>query len=447
MTFLSDRLGPTALVIELDGNPLNTERTGPVVIRHGRSDPAAQPDASTCTISFYGTATIGRVRVGGELTVDLGPSAAVALGLTGEALTAAAPRFVGRVTDVTVAPGVDGTQGSGVFTVTAVSARARLPRVPVGGPDVYWPPETDGERAERVLLTVMYSPQVIPVGDADPGTVNLHEWAAPPGVPVSNAATVLDEIANQSGGVLATRRAGQIEYHDANHRRGITPLVELTAANVLRTAAWTQQLAGMVNDVTVTYGAPPEDDTPRPSVRVVDSYSTTWHGVIDTVIESEFDDAASATIRATDLIGRRSLPRWRLDALSVDVLRALSTAQAAALAGLEVGELVTVTGFPEPGPYTSTPLYIEGWTETFTAAGWTLDLDVTEYGLTGPAQRWVDVPQSMTWENVPTWPVEVTWFSAVGWYSGTDALGRWIDTPTSTSWAEVPSVKLWNNYS
>jgi hypothetical protein len=131
----------------------------------------------------------------------------------------------------------------------------------------------------------------------------------------------------------------------------------------------------------------------------------------------------------------------------------VTPAQAAALAGLEIGTLLAVTGLPNAGPFTAARLYVEGWAEEWTADGWALDLDVTEYALTGPAVRWVDIGQQLTWRPVFTRglvpntllapPYQLTWLQALGWSPPPFDAGRWADQPADLQWQDVDTETTW----
>lgn len=416
---------------------LPLSKCGPLSIRHGRSDADAQPDASTCTVSLYADALGALPKVGDALAVTLGSTAATYLyplyGQADVAWAGARTRFTGTVTDVTAAPGAAGVTGPGLLTVVAVGASARLGRLTVG--DTPWPAETDGARAGRILglaqAALTATPGAVTVGVVDPGTVTV----LPRDVDAQPALELLEELASDAGGVIVARRDGVLEYHDADHRRNVPALVTFTAANVLASARWAQQITGLVNDLSVSWGA----TDPQATVRVVDPVSVSDYGTLAGTVATRLADATGAGRRAVDAVGRRARPRWRVDGMTVDVLRTLSRGQAGQLAALEVGSLIAVTGFPQSGPFVAARLYVEGWTESWSADGWRLDLDVTEYGLTGPALRWADLPLTELWSTT----VDQTWLAAVGWYLGEPAGGRWLDESAGEQWTEVGTVRTW----
>lgn len=333
------------------------------------------------------------------------------------------PRFVGQVTDVAAAPGVAGVTGPALVSVVAAGSLARLGRLVVG--DTPWPAERDGARAARILALAAANAGVT-VGPVDVGTVDVlgRDVDAQP------ALELLTELAGQAGSLLVQRRDGTLEWHDANHRRG-TPavLAGLAAANILTGSRWEQTLAGAVNDLTVGYGT----GDPQATVRVQDAPSVAAYGRLAGSTGTALATLTDATVRAGDVVGRRSRPRWRVDGLTVELLRTVSPSQAASLAGAEVGSLLTLTGLPETGPFSAARMFVEGWSEEIAPDGWTLALDVTEYGLTGPSPRWVDVPATVKWSGVPA---STTWLAAVSWYAGDANAGRYVDRPASRRWSQ-----------
>lgn len=443
MPTLTGTLGEEALAVQLasrrpqapaPARTLDLARTSTVTVTHGRTSAEDQPDASTCQVTCYTDALAGLPATGDGLTVTLGASAAAYLGLAGSAWAAAAPRFSGTVTDVRAAPAATGVSGPGILQVTATGPQARLGRLVVG--DVPWPSELDGARAARVIAAAQAaSGGAFTVGALDPGTVSVLGRD----VDAQDALGLLQQLAQDAGAVFYARRDGTLEWHDAEHRRNVTTgAVALTAANVLRNAAWQQSVAGVVNDLTLAYG--PDPGTGQPTARQADAGSVATYGPVASSVSTQLLGAADAAARAADMLGRRSQPRWRIDAMSVDMLRTVPPETAALLAQAELGTLATVTGFPESGPFVASRLYVEGWQETFSRGAWVMELAVTDYALSGPAPRWADVPNSWTWANVPA---DLTWLASAGWWPGQDTAGRWLDVPSDVSWAEAPNAVTW----
>ncbi len=328
-------------------------------------------------------------------------------------------RFVGSVTDVRAR--LDG-QGRAVYAISATSPRARLGRTFVG--DVPWPAELDGARASRILALV--DPLVDVAAGLDPGTVQVVARD----VDRQAALQLLDDLAADTNAQLVETRAGQLDWHDAEHRRNIAATATLDASQVLSPAEWAQTLSGVVNDLTVVYGTA----EPKAEVRIVDQASVDAFGPFASRIDTQLADAAAAESFANLTLARRSRPWWRLDKLDVDLTRTVTPVQAAALLALNQADRLDVTGFPAAGPFTTTKLWVEGWTETITAKAWRLSLNVAQYGVLAAPVRWVDVPVHVTWADVDA---SLTWLQAAAWDPGDPGEGRWVDYPSDVAWLDL----------
>jgi hypothetical protein len=246
------RIGPDALTITLAGAIVPLTASGAVTMRHGRTSPDQQPEAATCTITVLSDALPQLPELGVELAVELGEATAALLGVDpgSDEWDQLRVRFAGHVTDLAVRPERNVSTGLQLVSITAVSPRARLGRLFVG--DDPWPAESDAERAGRILSLAAARGALV-TGEHDAGTVTVL------GRDVDRlvALGLLDELAADSGGVLAERRDNTLTWHDAEHRQPQPPAVQLSAAQVgASTFSSTQNLASLLNDLTVTYGAP-----------------------------------------------------------------------------------------------------------------------------------------------------------------------------------------------
>lgn len=419
-TYLDRVVGAAALEAEIAGVAVAGTQLGAVTIRHGRTDIDTQPAAATCSLAVLAGALSDPPVIGDVVDVRLGADAIAHWQMDPAQATAASWRFAGHVTDSRAQ--VDG-RGRHVYAITATSRRARLGRLRVGADA--WPAELDGARAARILALCT---AVVTVAAGDPGTVGVT--ARPAGL--ESPLALLDDLAADTGATLAELRAGGLEWFDAEHRRNNAVSLELDATDVISPASWQQSLTGMVNALTVVYGA----GEPRPTVTVTDVASAdpvTGYGPFAAQVDTQLADATAATAYASLMVARRGRPWWRLDALTVDLLRTVTNDQAAALLALEHGDLLTVTGFPDAGPFTTRRVYVEGWTETITARSWRLSLSVSESSTTAAPARWVDVGDALTWADVDP---AMTWNTAASWDPGEGA-GRWADYPSNVSWLEL----------
>lgn len=341
---------------------------------------------------------------------------------------AQARRFHGRITDakVTPPPG-EGASWRHRVQLVATGELAKLGRQHIG--DTPWPAELDGARAARILALATG----VTVGPVDTGTVTIR----PRDVDRQPVLQLLQQLAADADGVVLQRRDGSVVYHDADHRTAAATSLELTAAELLWPLRWSQDLAGMVNDLTVGYG------TAEPQAE----YRFTDHASIDALgetyaakVATQLDQLADAERFAQLTVARRSRPWWDVDTMAVELLRTVAGGvhdQAAALLALELGDLLQVTGLPERGPLQLGRLWVEGWTETITPASWQLVLAVSPYGRSGPAARWADLDPATTWAELDP---AMSWAGAAAWDPGTGPDGRWVGTPADLTWADLATT-------
>jgi hypothetical protein len=347
------------------------------------------------------------------------------------------PRFVGTVTDV----GLTWDVGRGTYgaepdvvprgQVMGAGALAGTGRRYIG--DVPWPQESDGARAGRILAAAAAT-----VGQVDPGTVQL----LPRDVDRKAALELLGDTANDGGGVVWESADGLLNYADADHRRNTPPAATLDACDVLMAPHWSKTAAGLVNDVAVAYGIPP-DGGDQPVVTTTNAASIAAYGRYAYSVTTELAALADAQARAQTLTVRGGYPAWNVTDLPLD-LSVLDDALTDLVLGLEVHDLLQLVGQPAgtPSPGAVNSLWIEGWTERLTYGGHELTFSVSAYCRTVPPPRWNDVSPSQTWDS--TLP-SATWDSA-SCLGPQPSLGRWDDTAASLRWDEVPAATTWDTW-
>jgi hypothetical protein len=342
------------------------------------------------------------------------------------------PRFTGEV---------DGVQldDAGNVIVSGVGRRARLGSINVG--DAPWPAELDGARVQRVLDLAHAQ-----LGALQPGLVDVGSYTLlPRDVDRQPALKLIEEVQADAAGQLVERRNGDLDWHDAEHRRNLPTTAELSANVVLRGMAWSTSKAGLTNDLELAYGTAPEGGD-KPTVRVVDtaSRSVLGRGPYEAKLDTRLATEADALDRARLIVGRRSEPWWQVPALRLNLLRTPQLAgQLVALLGVEHGDVVRVTGMPSTLPLTTDRLAVEGYTETVTPTDWQLALVVADLGLAGAPVRWDDLPADLTWDEVPAW---MTWQTAARWQPDPDPRGRWDDQPGDLRWDSINPDLTWDTY-
>lgn len=421
MTLLDRKLGTASLDVKLNGAPLLLDQLGTVSIRHGRTKPDAQPDASSVSLVSRDALL---PEVGQTLTVELGASAVAAFGTA----AAAKPRFVGRVTTAQVIPEPGDQAHRRRVNVTATGRLSTLGRQYVG--DAPWPQELDGARVARLLALATG----VTVGPVDSGTVAI----LPRDVDRQPLLKLAQDVATDADGVLLQLRDGSVAYHDADHRQVVPVSVELLPSEVLWPVVWQQDLDGMVNDLTVGYGAA----EPQAEYREVDDQAVAAYGLYAAKVSTQLADAATAEAYALLTVARRGRPWWDLSTMALDLVRGLGTTaelhpHAAKLLALELGDLVQITSWPSSGPQQLGRLWVEGWTETITPTSWAMSFAVTPYGRTGPAARWLDVKPADTWA---AFPAALTWAQLAAWDPGITTTTFWSGAPSATTWATAPAV-------
>lgn len=417
-------------------------------ITRGRKRPDTRPEAAQLVLLLASERITQLPVTGDQVTVDLSPEALAYLGLAGG--DPAVERFRGRVTDLN-ATATGAVTGPARVQLVAVGPRARAAQLPIGTAAA--PAEFDGDRADRYLADVVAQDASITLGASDAGTRTVAARAGAS----SDAGPLFDELAISSGGELVEQRDGSLVWHDADHRRNLAPVFTLQPQHVLTESAKAAQgIAGLLNDLTLSYDG-------GGSVRVVDTVSAdpvTGYGRAQLSLSSTLPDATAATSRGNDLVGRYSVPRWRLERLTVELLRTVDPGLAADVLGVEFGQLVRVEGFPQSGPFPAARLFVEGGTEAATRDSWSLALAVSDYALTGGSPRWADlgaitttylrwdrrhrVPRfgvtpgtGPTWADLATTDPDLTWLGAAGWDVDSPTADRWVDQPADRSWADT----------
>jgi hypothetical protein len=127
-------------------------------------------------------------------------------------------------------------------------------------------------------------------------------------------------VADDAGGIVWHTRTGEVRYADADHRRGITPALELDACDVLVTPTWRRTTEGLVNEVSIGYGPEPTGDEGGEQPRVIVSAPASigrygrYFYTAATMLAAQADAAAFANL----LMVRNSSPVWIMAALPVD---------------------------------------------------------------------------------------------------------------------------------
>lgn len=349
-------------------------------ITHGRRTAAARTEPMAATLGFATARLPATPAIATRLQVALSDAVAAALGLDPDD----AIRFTGEVTD----PVVD--HDARRTSLTCVGRLARALRRPVDG--TLWPVEDDGARIAHVLAGID-----VQAGTIDAGTVDL---AAPARLDL--AAKFVDQTTASSLGQLVEQPDGDVDWHDAEHRRGTPVHMTLAASRVLRRVTWSQRLDSLVNDLDVKTAA-------GAIVTVTDTESSDparygpWPAAVDTVLTTILD----AYGLGLDIVGRRADPSWQLPDLTVNLIRTIPLGDLADVLTLRHASLLELTGLPAACPVPG-KVYVEGWTETATPRVWSLQVNVSDPLQSGTGLRWIDWPDTdaYQWQDLD---IDLTW--------------------------------------
>lgn len=421
-----DRLvGPDALSVGIGGPntfdvvPIDPTGIGPIAITYGRRRAFARVETGTCSFAYYADATAAELpEIGQWVVIRLGSDALSTFALTGDPDVAGTPawnasyRFTGNVTDARLRPG-KGPGGRAIVTVIATGTRRRLAniRVPAGP----FASHDDATRA-LVILNDAYDEATLsgapgfawrPLASED-GSVTLRAELVTDSM--VSALELLDTVAEDARSVLAETRDGELWYQSSEVRSQSdgTPEMTLDADTVLWPSEWAKNLDGMVNDLTVKYGPDPQAET-----QVLDGQSVRLYGVqgaeVATLLAAQADADAFAALE----VGRRSRPWWEMPALNLELTRGIPAATAGELLqAMRVSALIGIEDFPAAAPITADSLWVEGWTETITRAGWFLDVVVSPFRQTGPPITWAEIDPGIDWDDVPE---DRSWLGATTW--------------------------------
>lgn len=351
-----------------------------VSINHGREDDTGQPEASGATLDVLVFAPDVLPSV-----VEIGASLSVTTSSGGTAYA----RFTGRITDMHMGwqeAGED-TPEHAVGQLVAVGLLADTGRRVVG--DVPFPQELDGARVSRVLALAGVT---LDPAYSDPGTAQI----LPRDIDSQPALNVAQDAAQSASGIIWETRAGEIRYADAEHRAGIQPTLSLDARDLLVTPTWRRATDGLVNDISVGYGATPGGGE-QPRYVVSDAASIGRYGHYGYSVATALAALADAQAMANLLLVRNSSPVWLMASLPVAITE-LDDAKYQQLLSLDMHSLLTLTGLPAIGSApTSANLWVEGWKETLAWGVHELELQVSGYCRTSVPPTWDNVAPSWLW--------------------------------------------------
>jgi len=383
-------------VIDLDLFEFN------VTVAHGRSDVTSSPTASNTQIVLRG---------------DTGPllelADTVAISFDG------VDRFTGAISDLNVSFISTGTP-TAITTITAMGNLAKLGYTDVGASGYI--EQTARQRVEGILDATGLD--YLNAGDPDITLYAILEADAQP----STALDALGRIAQGTGATYYDDPTGRIIFEDYGNRGSTTfagiwanqvgtwseaegtwadyPLFPLSfnleAPGVIFAPTWSKTLTPLINDVTVTYG-------PDLSVTQTDSASITQYGRREYRLDTDIKTIGDATTRAAGIMTAQANGLWNLGQISV-LVDQLDADDTTALLELVSGSLVTLTGLPASGPYSSYIGIVEGWTDSYNNGQHVLTLSISDPRFSYQTLTWGEVTADLTWSAVDA---DAAWFEIV----------------------------------
>jgi hypothetical protein len=341
-----------------------------VTIRSGRqrADDGLEPASATIEL----------------LETDIG-SINVALAQTLVVTINGAPRFTGRVTEITRTP--IGATGSS-WTIVGMGNISRLARFLLALP---LPAETATARAERVLTAIGFAHTTTGGGAY---TVGPYGQA---GDPPATADQILGQLVTDTGVILQDMGDGSIlaQFMDSRLSEDQwTPDPAITSTEL----AFAQS-DDLVNDAAVHWTGGTVTASNPASVAQYEKRSIS--------LDTQLNDAGSAQNRANSIIARLAVPAWAIDTL---------TTWDAAFFDHHVGAIVNVGPLPAGSPVMSPwSGVMEGWTEHYQPStdgsgrvlgSFLVALGDTQHSSeiltwqgTDPDFKWNTIDQTVTWQE------------------------------------------------
>lgn len=369
-----------------------------VTVSHGRPDVLQRPNPSNAQIVLYGSANLN-VQIADELRIEA----------YGDG------RFLGNITDLRIDYLGDGTP---LVTVTAIGRLSRLGAVLI---DVNFPDEMVYDRVETIL-------DATGLDYLNGATADLELFQYSDDIP-STATTLLDELAQWSGGTYFDTMDGRIVF-ESYGARGETAnpgnwqsqtqtwadltrawdsfptsfaALALPASAVVFAPAWSQTQQALINEIAITHGNPPSVHT------YTDSASVALYGLRATELTTGLRRVGDANDRGAEILLAQAQPLWNLGGLSI-LVHELDVPTRDLLMTCQSGITVQVSSLPSAGPYTQFIGITEGWTEVYTPGQHILTMSLSDPRFSYQTVTWANVPPALVWGNVN--PV-LEWYNAV----------------------------------
>ena len=269
-------------------------------------------------------------------------------------------RFVGKIQAIDYYP-----ETIQLTCTSPIEELTRLDLVPAG-----WAAETDAARVQRIATATGHAITV------QTGT-DMNLLATDPDTDsTTDAYALLQQVATDCGGLLWSDRSGATTYRQIGHA-STAPVVQLPpGVTLLDPFSMSLELGTITNTVTVTVGErDPNNGNQRPSYTYTDTASVTEYGQRDLSVTTQLAGQGDAATLGHHLL-QNATPAWWVPVATVNLDLANEFAQAA-IAGLELGDLVELPSLLAGAPTDSYTAELVGYTETISSLAWTVALNLS----------------------------------------------------------------------
>ena len=402
--------------VEIDGVAYTTAVLANLSITSGRTNIYEQAQAGFATIQLIDVSqTAVPVSVNSTLSVEVKDTAGVYV-----------PIFGGNVVDIGLeVRDVGSTMFTQTYTITALGALARLPKVLTNG---VLPKEFDGDQIYDILREVLFAQwQSVPgsltwatydptVTWATAGNSGLGEIDRPGNYELAarsssrtDVYSLVSALATSGLGYIYEDAFGRIGYADSTHRTNYlvaNGYVDIDANHARAKGLNIQTRAGDVrNSLTIKYNA---TSSAEESASDADSIAT--FGTLAQIITTTLHNSADAIAQADFYLSLRAQPEPIFKAMTFDLTNPeIDNTDRDALLNVFMGQPLAILNLPLNMASGAFQGFVEGWsfTASYNQLSLTVLLSPLAYSL--QAMRWNDVPITEKWNTVsPT----LNWESA-----------------------------------
>lgn len=193
----------------------------------------------------------------------------------------------------------------------------------------------------------------------------------------TSLADAVNAVAATEGGLVAVDPSGVFTLYSRRFRPGqsIRLAIDAAAGQMPESVTFPGDKQYLANEVTATGAS--GNQVVASNQESIDLYGT-YTADAGTVMGS--DDFALDT--ASWRLGQYADPSQpRATGIGIDLIGNLDAGTVAAALGVDIGRRVQVQGLPAQAPSSTVDLIVEGYTESVSTSGWTLDFNTTPYSL------------------------------------------------------------------